>query len=80
MSSDAKPARSSQRHLVTLLRRQRLQTAGKINSTEQDEQCSATDGQSQQKVSAIKDRQTAPRNGSRLPVKPQFYTWGRWNS
>lgn len=58
MSSDAKPARSSQRHLVTLLRRQRLQTAGKINSTEQDEQCSVADGQSQQNVSAIKERES----------------------
>ena len=57
MSSDAKPARRSQKHLVTLLRRQRLQAAGKINSTAQDEQRSATDGQSQQNVSAIKDRE-----------------------
>lgn len=70
VSSCAKPARGTRRHLVTLLRRQRLKTAGKINLKEQDEQLHAADGGSQQNACVIKDRQSAPRNGSKLPVKP----------
>lgn len=44
VSSGAKPARGTQRHLVTLLRRQRLRTAGQINLKEQEEHLHAADG------------------------------------
>lgn len=49
-NGSVRPARGTQRHLVTLLRRQRLKTPGDIHLEKQDVQFHAADAGSQQNM------------------------------